>query len=295
MHPQEYKCKADTLEISEFASQQRLAMIPNKETNLLPLRRMLRGLSSGLSLLLLIGSTGLASAQSQGQSTAIGVEIGNALTETLENPRAYTPPEDDSQATGNSTGGGIRGCGQEMIAIAPQLTHVGQSFSTRPTVVWYMGNTTTGTLKFALYQDGEDISAAPTFSEELELPQSGYVAYTLPDGSELTVGETYTWRALLYCNGTLGKWITADIQIVAPPEGESIPEATSDRTLEDATAYAALGYWYDALALVYDAETAEEAVLRQNLLLDLADLEAGSESAIATHRSNRLKMLAETP
>lgn len=252
-------------------------------------------LSSSLGLLLLAGSTGFAHVQQANHPNQIGIEIGNALTETLEDPRAYNPPP-NSQANGSgATGGGIRGCGSEMVAIAPQFAHVGRSFSTRPTFVWYMGNTTTGTLRFALYPQGEDISVSPMFSEDLELPQSGYVAYTIPEGAELAAGEAYTWRAILYCEDNVGRWISADIKIVAPSEAALTSEDTAEHTFEDATTYAALGYWYDALAIVYDGENSDEQALRQNMLLDLADLEAGSDSAIAARRSNRLRMLAETP
>ncbi|MGF1523535.1 MAG: hypothetical protein ACFBSF_14560 [Leptolyngbyaceae cyanobacterium] len=47
----------------------------------------------------------------------------------------------------------------------------------------------------------------------------------------------------------------------------------SEDALQMAQAYASAGFWYDAMAAVHDASTPEAKALRQDLLLDLADLE----------------------
>ncbi|MDB9527461.1 DUF928 domain-containing protein [Oscillatoria sp. CS-180] len=254
------------------------------------LKRQVSRLGSGTILLLILGTPSLANSSVSQATRYSGTSLSSAVKS-----RAYEPPP-GSQISGSGTQGGTRGCGGEMIAIAPQFSGTGQSFSSRPTFVWYMNPEPVGTLEFYLSSQADGESTL-IVSEEVET-QAGYIAYTLPDGEDLTVGETYTWQAILYCDDDKtmpGKWISADITIADPPADAVQAVSGDDLTLQDAIAYAAAGYWYDALAIVYNADSLEEEQFRQDMLLDLADLEAESDNIVAARRSDRLRNLAETP
>lgn len=219
----------------------------------------------------------------------------DTLNQTLAS-RAYTPPPGSQSAGGPNTGGGVRGCGDQMVALAPQYSVVGQSFSTRPTFVWYVGNNAVETLEFALYQRdeaGTGTAQLMDIEQEIAYTPNGYVAYTLPsDGAALTVGETYTWVAAVYCDAArtqIGGLISADIEIVAPP---SVMPPEMD-AVAAAETYGAEGFWYDALAAVYAGETAEAAALRQDLLLDLADLEENTGTVFGRVLGRQLRALTE--
>ena len=209
--------------------------------------------------------------------------------------RAYEPPPGSrASGSGNTGSGGSRDwCSDDSLAaIAPQFSGVGQSFSTRPTFVWYTDSPTVGVMQFELYQDDLE---EPIFSETV-LPQSNFVAYTLPaNAPALTVGETYLWQATLRCSADtemVSSWTATSVEIVDPmPDMPAVDVANS--SAQRAQAYASSGLWYDALAEVYDPETFDEYLLRQSLLLDLADLEAASGNAIAISISDQLKDLAE--
>ena len=244
------------------------------------------GRGRSLMLLLLAGSS---------LATAGGAIAASPQVDSNHKGRAYEPPPNSRISGGGNTGsGGSRDwCSDDSLAaIAPQFSGVGQSFSTRPTFVWYTDSPTVGVMQFELYQDDLE---EPIFSETV-LPQSNFVAYTLPaNAPALTVGETYLWQATLRCSADtemVSSWTATSVEIVDPmPDMPAVDVANS--SAQRAQAYASSGLWYDALAEVYDPETFDEYLLRQSLLLDLADLEAASGNAIAISISDQLKDLAE--
>ena len=99
-----------------------------------------------------------------------------------------------------------------------------------------------------------------------------------------------------YCDQNLqevGQWTSADIEIVEAPVNLAL--GLSQNSLQQAQAYARAGLWYDALAKVYDAKTPEEQALRQDLLLDLADLEEQPDEDAGVALSALLRQIAEMP
>jgi hypothetical protein len=160
-----------------------------------------------------------------------------------------------------------------------------------------MAQATAYPLEFVLYQTQDDGSLEVIYSDVLTPSQNGYLAYALPPTEPaLTVGDTYLWEVVSYCDSDLqrvGRWTSAEVDIVAPPAGLPLEE-TAVKDAQTARAYAAQGLWYDALAIVYDGETAEEQVLRQELLLDLADLEENPSDPISVTLSNQLRAISET-
>ena len=208
----------------------------------------------------------------------------------------FTPPPADSRTSGEDhTGGGVRGCGEEAAALAPRLNAVGQTLSTRPTFVWYIFSDDAEPIEFHLYRYQTDNTLETVLINSIGPSNEGYMAYTLPaEEPDLNIGDTYLWQVVLYCDQNLeevGRWTSADVEIVAPPT--ELAAESADDSLQKAQAYARAGLWYDALAEVYDAITPEAQTFRQNLLLDLADLEEQPDRELALDLSAQLRQIAE--
>ncbi|MEO1297140.1 MAG: DUF928 domain-containing protein [Cyanobacteria bacterium J06636_16] len=232
-------------------------------------------LSSTVGLLLTLGGSSLADYR---PPIARDTMMIGGLT-LPESARAYTPPSDSRIPDSDHTGGGVRGCGGELAALAPRLYHSGQTLSPRPTFVWYVLQEEPQPLELHLYRYKTDGALEEVFIKDIGQSAQGYMAYSLPsDQADLAVGETYLWQVMLYCDESLEEvdsWSTADIEVVAPS-----PELTAglpDAPLQRAETYAQSGYWYDAIATVYDATSPAAKAFRQSLLLDLADLETPPE------------------
>ncbi|NEQ44300.1 MAG: DUF928 domain-containing protein [Leptolyngbya sp. SIOISBB] len=246
------------------------------------LRRLLV-VGSALSLLLVLSSSSLANRNERPTDPS----IPGAL-------RAYVPPSDPGVPRDDHTGGGVRGCGDDIAALAPRLNSVGQTASTNPTFVWYNFSDESDPIEFQLYRFEPDGSFDTVAVEQFETSQQGYMAYTLPFGeAELTVGEAYLWQVVIYCDRNFeepGQYSSAEIEVVALPA--ELATALPDDSLGRAQTYASNGLWYDALAEVYDATDATAKALRRDLLLDLADLEEqpdGAEAELITE----LRAIAE--
>lgn len=247
--------------------------------------------SSTVSLLLLLGPSSLADYHPSGSSDRLGAEIQT----TVGGGRVYIPPP-NSQTSGEShTGGGVRGCGEDMAALAPRLHAMGQTVSTHPTFVWYVFSDDAEPIEFHLYRHQADGSLEAVLMNSIGPSNEGYMAYTLPqDEPDLSVGDTYLWQVVMYCDQNLeevGRWTSADIKVVEPPA--NLAAELPDHSLQKAQAYAHTGLWYDAMAEVYDATILEEQTFRQNLLLDLADLEEQPDKEMAVDLSAQLRQIAE--
>lgn len=203
--------------------------------------------------------------------------------------RQYRPPANSRIPRRNHSGGGVRGCGNNIAAIAPRLSAIGQTISTRPTLVWYNDSENAEPLELHLYRYQSDDAAEntadsnavePVFIRAIGNSQKGYMSYTLPESEPgLRVGETYFWQVVLYCDPDLeevGMWTAADIQVV--PDSTGITAQLSDDVLGNAQLYSDSGLWYEAIAQVYNATTPASKSFRQTLLLDLADSEAETEA-----------------
>ncbi|MEM9815000.1 MAG: DUF928 domain-containing protein [Cyanobacteria bacterium P01_D01_bin.6] len=249
-----------------------------------------RCLAGGMSCLLAIAAPTLAQ--------TLQPNMTDADNSVLISSRAYSPPPGaQGSGGGASTGGGVRGCGGEMLALAPAFNSSGQTFSERPTFVWYLGEMPTNRLNFTLFHQGEAGETA-VFSQELTAT-TGYQAFTLPtEAAPLQLGETYRWATTLYCEETADnaiRWIEAAITVVEPPASLPLLDTVAPMPWQKGLRFARAGYWYDALAQVYAGETADERALRQALLLDLADLAATADTDMSNRWSDRLRTVVETP
>ena len=218
------------------------------------------------------------------------------LTQLAQNRRRrYRPPADSRIPGRNHSGGGVRGCGSEIAAIAPRLSGIGQTVSTHPTLVWYNASSDALPLELQLYRYKSDgTSLDPVFIRPVEKSRQGYMTYTLPETDPgLQVGETYFWQVILYCDNNfeeVGMWTAADIQVV--PEG-AIASQLSENAIDNAQLYSDQGLWYDAVAEVFDRNNSAAESFLQTLLLDLADLEADADSEAAEKISRQLQQIAE--
>ncbi|WP_204137505.1 DUF928 domain-containing protein [Halomicronema sp. CCY15110] len=209
--------------------------------------------------------------------------------------RVYSPPSDLKNPREDHTGGGVLGCGDEVAAIAPRLNSIGRTASSNPTFVWYNFSDDGDPIEFQLYRYEDDGSFEIVDIEQYDTSQRGFMAYTLPpEVDELEVGEVYLWQVVLYCDREFnepGQYTSAEIEVVELPAdlATGLPEDAVDK----GRAYAGAGLWYDAFAEVYDAETPEAEALRQDLLLDLADLEAQLDEPAIVDLSEQLREIAD--
>ena len=251
---------------------------------------VLRCAAGGVSCLLAIAAPSLA--QSAPAPNALTTET------VLISSRAYTPPPRSQSGGGASTGGGVRGCGAEMLALAPAFHTPGQTFSEYPTFVWYRDEGVAERLEFTLFQQLGD-AETEIFSTEITIGDAGYQAFTLPDTvAPLVVGETYRWQTTVYCeaeNDEATQWVAAEVTIVEPPRSLALLDAVAPTPWQKGVRFARAGYWYDALAQVYADDTIDGQVLRQALLLDIADLAEDVNTSAANRWSDRLRAIAETP
>ena len=208
--------------------------------------------------------------------------------------RAYNPPPDLKNPNEDHTGGGVQGCGDEIAAIAPRLNSIGRTASTNPTFVWYNFSDDGDPIEFQLYRYEDDGSFAIVDVAQYDTSQRGFMAYTLPpEVDELEVGEVYLWQVVLYCDQDFnepGQYTSAEIEVVGLPTALAI--GLPEDSVAKARAFAGAGLWYDAFAEVYDAETPEAKALRQDLLLDLADLETQLDESAIVNLSEQLRQIA---
>lgn len=241
------------------------------------------GCSGAMALLLFLSATSWADRRDRpsGPATAGGIQ-------------AYVPPADSQRPREAHTTGGVRGCGDDIAALAPRLDFIGQTASTQPTFVWYNFSDDNDPIEFQLYRYQPDGSFAEVTTEQFETSQPGFMAYTLTDDEAIAVGETYLWQVVLYCDTEFeqpGQYTSADIEVVSLPA--NLSTNLPDDAVERAAVYGQAGLWYEALAAVYNATTPAAGDLREALLLDLATLEAQAEQLEAEELSEQLQEIAQ--
>lgn len=236
-------------------------------TSLFSSRRHLpftRTLPAAVALTLLLCSQGLAKDRLLTETSRY-----DAILEKVYNPS----PRDPSRDTSNGTSGGVRGCGQPLVALAPQFHSDGLTVSRYPTFTWYNFNDSSPFTELELYEYQPDGRFKQVFVGSVDAESSGYASYTLPETEEgLSLGKTYLWRVVDYCDELfeeISYQITANVTVV---EGSELLDPAASAA-EQARAYAENGIWYDAMALVYGATDAESVALRQELLNDLVGIE----------------------
>jgi hypothetical protein len=222
--------------------------------------------------------------------------------------RAYVPPA-TSSAPRRRTAGGTRGAGGcdgtapiNLTALAPQQ-HIGQTANTRPTFVWYVADEKSYPVELLLYRYASEDPMDP-----LELvgrfdpgpSQKGYMSLTLPDDQPALIsGETYRWKIVVYCQAgqpDRSQLDEADLQVVDAPVGLD----PGDAPVDQASALAEAGLWYDAIAVLSQPPVSPAAAAyRRELVASLAELEAANAGEGSGNQSSpfsrQLRHIADNP
>lgn len=195
---------------------------------------------------------------------------------------AFNPPRNPRRRRGGRTTTGTRqdSCVGESVtaftAIGPEAT-AGLTVSTRPTFVWHLPESAQPyPVTFRLLALDENDRLTLAFREDDLDYVSGYTAYSLPAEAEaLDVGQRYRWQVIVQCDANYpSRSLVQEIslEVVETPEGLDID--TVQDAAERALRYGRAGLWYDAIAQVADAQTSSQRAVRQQLIQDLARLEA---------------------
>ncbi|MBD2451595.1 DUF928 domain-containing protein [Nostoc sp. FACHB-152] len=191
---------------------------------------------------------------------------------------AQFTPRDRKPASGNSRGGGSRGCsssGIPLTQLAP-VTFIGKTASTRPTLVWYMSSSQD--VRFRLFEF-ESANSVKQISKVQEIPTIiGINQLKLPSiYPALTVGKTYLWQIAIDCkNDTIINH--AEFTVIKP---ESLSQKRFTSIPERVNYYAEKELWYEALSeALKAADHAKLGQLGANLVKDLAQSEIPTGSDI---------------
>ncbi len=179
----------------------------------------------------------------------------------------YRPPQRPSPIRTDGTGS--RGCEKTpavpLTLLVPN-NHDGWTVAARPTLAWYMPEARS--VEIALTEPGVP---KPLLIKQLDA-KAGIAQVSLPaDAPELVPGKTYRWSLAMICNP---KRRSADVfaqawikRVDASAElTRQLAAAKSDR--DRSRVYAQNGLWYDALAAIAAAHTAnpKDTAIRDELL-----------------------------
>lgn len=176
-------------------------------------------------------------------------------------------------------------CSEKLPIFLVPKDHAGHTTSSRPKFYWYMADP--GSVEFSLKKVETE---EPLFTNQLTIPKAGiFKAVIPPNQSELSVGQDYFWSVSVNCQTNQGvKKVTvqAVIKRLAPTVKltRDLKGATSPR--DRARVYAQEGFWYDALAILFDASNLRpnQPSIRQDLfsLLD----QVGLQNVTSKEREN---------
>lgn len=196
------------------------------------------------------------------------------------------PPDQRAPRSSTSTTGSRGGCSGTrelpLTTLAPQK-HVGQTVSNYPTFAWFVPDSQSFPMEFALYEYGSDGNIKSVQKIPLTSSQ-GIMKLSLPkDKLGLTVGKRYLWQVAVLCKPNYPSSdlvATAEIEVVQmPPDLKQTLDAT-ESPLKRADIYAKAGLWYDALGEALEStENSRLGEIASNLLEDLAKLEQPERSA----------------
>lgn len=227
--------------------------------------------------------------------------LGSLMALAVPVQAGYVPPANADAPTSRTTGGGRRGGCQgvgdiDLVALAPQF-HIGQTLSTHPTLVWYAPADIHQPLDIELYQKNARGRWERLKTFTLEEKPAGFMSFSWPETeSALTVGQTYRWQVVSTCViGLPARDLvtTAELEVVAPPADLKDVEASDP--VAQAQQYAEQGLWYDALATVASSPASAEKAYRDELLLNLADLEDASADNTETYLGRQLRRIVALP
>ncbi|OKH38051.1 hypothetical protein NIES2119_10835 [[Phormidium ambiguum] IAM M-71] len=198
----------------------------------------------------------------------------------------YNPSSDQRQPRDNTAStGGRGGCSgrskETLIALAPQQ-YIGQTVSLRPTFTWFVPDSQSYKMEFALYEYTSGNNKK--LLKKIELNSSpGIMKLSLPESiPDLMVGKTYFWQVAVLCNEGYpsSDLITrAELEVVPLPTNVKTSLDTVKDPLQRSDIYANSGFWYDALSEALTADnTPQSRATISTLLEELANFESAEVS-----------------
>jgi hypothetical protein len=183
--------------------------------------------------------------------------IDYQIGETLSKGLPELPPGTSSPTT--SGGGGSRGdCSEKLFGLAPYIYEAGGlTLSASPTVWFYSPFPLTSDMWFKLELESVDETVGVDFEHSFSPSEmaEGVIGIPLDTNQlpNLEVGQAYTWKVLIYCDGeaAVGQdapaitegWITRTENIAL----ENQIAGTAD-LVELSNLYRDNAIWYDALS-----------------------------------------------
>ena len=162
-----------------------------------------------------------------------------------------------------------------LVALAPQVHHIGKTTSTHPTFAWYIPEVKSYQVGLELYQKPAEGKVKSVWTWE-STTKPGIMTASLPKTQPpLEVGQKYYWQVKVKCKPNHpSSWLVtgADLEVVATSANlnEQLTQAQDLSTKADL--YADAGIWYDALAIALDNSNSDRIDLL--LLENLAEIEA---------------------
>lgn len=214
-----------------------------------------------------------------------------ALVVTPAALASYVPPSDQkpSRSDTHTESGTTRGCNTEEMSLtllAPR-NHVGQTISQRPTFAWFIPDSGSFEVKFAIYELVP--GGKPKEIHTNSFQSSSGIMKLAPfskDELGLEVGKDYFWRVAVYCEPgkpSIGFDEWASIRVVEMPPALPSQLDKAATSAEKANIYAEASLWYDAFGEALNlAQASQLGELGSALLEDLARWEASQTSSELT-------------
>ncbi|NEO99376.1 MAG: DUF928 domain-containing protein [Symploca sp. SIO2E9] len=214
-------------------------------------------------------------------------EQGNLITETetFFRPPSNPKPRSGPRTTTGTRQGGCLGNTETAFTIFGPDAVIGRTVSTHPEFVWHLpASETTFPVIFRLLAPNESGIPEPIHVTELSYT-SGFIKYQLPANVQaLAPGIEYRWQVIIECNPNYPSQALVQersLEVVSSPASLSQALATATTDSQRALAYGNQGLWYDAIAQVAQATTADGKQTRSGLLRDLAALVAPDQEQLS--------------
>lgn len=208
----------------------------------------------------------------QNQRRLISLVVGGVFLMTVFPAFAKFKPRDRKPASGYSSAGGRRGCGNNggipLTQLAPQ-TFISKTASTRPMLAWYMSNSQN--VQFRLFEF-DSANIPQQIGPDQEIPTTvGINKLKLPlNYPELTVGKTYLWQIEIECEKE-PIINSAEFTVINP---QSFAKNPFTDISERVNYYAENELWYEALEKALSAtDNGKLGQIGATLVKDLAESE----------------------
>ncbi len=235
-----------------------------------------------LGLALIVSAIGTQPVLAQAMS------IQGSLNENLigSTTKAFKPPSNPRRRSGYRTTTGTRqgscvGDSETAFTVLGPSETLGQTTSARPEFVWYLPpSETVYPVQFRLLAPNAQGIPAPIHTAELNYT-GGFMRYQLPaEVAALSPNTEYRWQVVVVCDENyLSRSLNQEraFEVITPSASlqQSLAAATTEA--ERAVVYGEAGIWYDAIAQVAQPSNSQSATVRQNLIEDLAAIEAEDE------------------